>query len=254
MHQETTAGPRARWWRRFGATFEVLSVRDLRLLLTGQLVSLLGDQLFLVAIPFVLLTGRHDASRLGVVLLCLGVGRTVAMAAGGSLSDRFRRRLVMMYSDLVRLVLTALLAVVVLVASQPVLLIAALAAMLGLAQGVFLPSSYSIVPELVGEDRIVAANSIMSTQLNLSTMIGPAIGGVLVAGASPGVALLVDAATFGVSASSLALIRGVGPPSGRFRSQPPALPPTPRTPSPAPVARPPGRRPARRPTAPSYGT
>ena len=219
--RQTAAGPRTPWWRRFGATFEVLSVRDLRLLWTGQLISLLGDQMFLVAMPFVLLTGGHDASRLGVVLLCLGVGRTVAMAAGGSLSDRFRRRLVMLYSDMVRLVLTALLAVVVLFENQPLLVIAALAAMLGLAQGVFLPSSYSIVPELVGEDRIVAANSIMSTQLNLSTLIGPAIGGALVAGASPGVALLADAATFGVSASSLALIRG-RPATARAVSEPAA--------------------------------
>ncbi|HET9894649.1 MAG TPA: MFS transporter [Streptosporangiaceae bacterium] len=195
-------------WRRFGSTFEVLSITDLRRLWTGQLVSLIGDQLFLVAIPFVLLTGRHNADQLGVVLLCLGVGRTITMVIGGSLSDRFERRLVMMASDVARLLLTALLAVIVLTASRPTAEIAVLAGLLGLAQGLFLPSSFAIVPDLVDEDRVVAANSVISLQVNLATLVGPAIGGALVAGTSPGVALLADAATFGVSAWTLALIRG----------------------------------------------
>lgn len=194
--------------RGLATSFGVLTRRDFRLLSTGQLISLLGDQFFLVALPFVLLSGRHDAHRLGAVLLCLGVARAVAVAFGGGLSDRFRQRTVMLGTDLTRLVLMAVLAVVVLTAHVRLLVIAALAACLGLAQGVFLPSQYSIVPQLVPQEEIVAANSITTALANFSGLVGPAIGGLLVAGVSPGAALVIDAATFGVSALCLAFIRG----------------------------------------------
>jgi Major Facilitator Superfamily len=228
-HATTTSGLGSRRWPI--GPFAVLSQRDFRLLCCGQLVSLLGDQLFLVALPFVLLSGRHDARRLGVVLLCLGLARAVSVAFGGGLSDRFRQRMIMLYTDLARLVLTALLAVIVLATSQPLLAIAVLATGLGLAQGLFLPSSYSIVPQLVDDEHLVAANSVISAQTNASTLVGPALGGVIVAGASAGTALLIDAVTFGVSALSLALIRMRGRTRGGGKEGGPAVEDRPADPS-----------------------
>jgi predicted MFS family arabinose efflux permease len=184
-----------------------LAVRDFRLLVAGQFVSLVGDQCFLVALPFVVLAGGRSASALGALLAVVGGGRAMASLLGGVAGDRFPRRAVMLGSDLARLALTGVFGVLVLAGRPSWWLIAALTGLLALAEGVFLPSSYSIVPDLVPERMVVAANSVTAAQVQVAALIGPALGGVLVAAASTGDALLVDAGTFAVSAAALVAIR-----------------------------------------------
>lgn len=195
--------------RRHHGTYSALRHNDFRALFGGQLVSLIGDQLFLVAMPFLLASGHpHDATRLATVLVCLGVARAVAVLAGGAAADRMRRWRVMMGADLVRLSLTALLAALTITGLPPLLVICGLAVGLGLAEGAFLPSSYAIVPDLVPGDTVLSANALVSAQTTTAMLVGPLVAGLVVAGTGPAVALAVDAATFALSAGSLALIRG----------------------------------------------
>lgn len=195
------------WWRRLLRPAAVLSQRDFRLLVIGRLTSMLGDQMFLVAMPFVLLSGEHDARDLGLVLLSMGIARGVTVGIGGWIGDRYEKRLVMLRSDVARFVLSGLLALVIISPVQPLWVIMCLGVTIGLAQGIFLPSSFSIVPTIVDRKDIVAANAIVSSQQNLAVLLGPALGGLLVAGFAPGPVLLIDACTFLVSAACLYLIR-----------------------------------------------
>lgn len=213
----------ASWWRRLLRPAAVLSQRNFRLLVIGRLTSMLGDQMFLVAMPFVLLTGEHDARDLGLVLLSMGIARGITVAFGGWIGDRYEKRLVMLRSDAVRFVLSGLLALVVISPVQPLWVIMSLAVTIGLAQGIFLPSSFSIVPTIVDRKDIVAANAVVSSQQNLAVLLGPALGGLLVAGFAPGPVLLIDACTFLVSAACLYLI-------GPSRADPTPEPDTPGTP------------------------
>jgi predicted MFS family arabinose efflux permease len=155
----------------------------------------------------VLLAGEHDARDLGLVLLSMGIARGITVGFGGWIGDRYEKRLVMLRSDAVRFVLSCLLAVVVISPVQSLWVIMCLAVAIGLAQGIFLPSSFSIVPTLVDRKDIVAANAIVASQQNLAVLLGPALGGLLVAGLAPGPVLLIDACTFLVSAACLYLIR-----------------------------------------------
>src|SRR5512132_13768 len=91
----------------------VLSLRDFRLLFTGAATSLLGDQFALVATPWLTLKLTGDPLALGIVLALEGFPRAVFMLLGGAITDRFSPRLIMLISDIVRLLLTALMAVVV---------------------------------------------------------------------------------------------------------------------------------------------
>jgi MFS family permease len=90
---------------------------------------------------------------------------------------------------------------------------------LGAGAGLFMPGSFAIVPALLGGDDLQAGNALVSGGTQLATLIGPAIGGAVVALAGPAPAFAVDAASFAVSALTLAGLRAVS--AGRPRSQRP---------------------------------
>ena len=90
--------------------FSALSTRDYRLLWIGQGISHLGDQFHLIALPWLVLTLTHDPFQLGLVLALAGVPRAAVMLLGGAFADRHSPRLIMLISDLLRLVITAALA------------------------------------------------------------------------------------------------------------------------------------------------
>jgi MFS family permease len=82
-----------------------------------------------------------------------------------------------------------------------------LAIVIGAGEGLFLPASFSIVPSLLSGDDLGPGNALSSSGTQLATLIGPAVGGALVAIAGPSFAFTLDAATFAVSALTLYAIR-----------------------------------------------
>lgn len=86
----------------------VMSLRDFRLLFAGAATSLLGDQFALIATPWLVLKLTGDPLALGLVLALGGIPRAVFMLVGGAITDRFSPRFMMLISDIVRLILTAL--------------------------------------------------------------------------------------------------------------------------------------------------
>ncbi|MBE3033094.1 MAG: MFS transporter, partial [Actinobacteria bacterium] len=83
----------------------VLRIRDFRLLFSGEGVSLLGDQFYFIALPWLVLQLSASTMVLGVVLALQGVPRAAFMLVGGAVSDRFSPRRVMIGSNVVRLAL-----------------------------------------------------------------------------------------------------------------------------------------------------
>src|SRR4051794_5837214 len=84
-----------------------LRVRDFRLLWVGQSVSMLGDQFYLIALPWLVLQITGSPLALGTVLALASVPRALFMLIGGALVDRFSPRNVMFLSNLVRMILVA---------------------------------------------------------------------------------------------------------------------------------------------------
>jgi MFS family permease len=119
--------------------------------------------------------------------------------AAASLVDRLPRRRLLIGSDLVRF---AVFAALPLAGSAAV--IVALAAVAGFATGFFRPALYAGLPNLVSDDELANANSILQTIENLTLAVGPILGGALVATTGPDPAYLINAATFLVSAALLA--------------------------------------------------
>src|SRR5258708_31668447 len=91
-----------------------LSVRNFRLLWIGEGISLLGDQFYMIALPWLVLQLTGSGLALGTVLALAGIPRAVFMLVGGAFVDRFSPRAVIMTSNFARLPLVGLLSPLVL--------------------------------------------------------------------------------------------------------------------------------------------
>jgi len=183
-----------------------LRVPAFRLLAAGQFTSTAGDYCYAVALPWLVLSGHRSAAALGVVLACYGVPRALLTLPGGSLADRFGPRRVMLASDATRCGLAALFAALAAARVSSVAAIAPLAAALGACSALFLPASLTMMPTLIDRGGLTSANALYTGFVQAGSMLGPVIGGLLVAAAGPAPAFAVDAGSFLVSATCLSLI------------------------------------------------
>jgi MFS family permease len=195
---------------------------NFRLLWLGQGTSLLGDQCYLIALPWLVLKLTGDPLALGTVLALAGLPRALFMLVGGAVTDRFSPRRIMILSDVIRLVLTALLAVLVLTALVQVWMLYVLALLFGMVSGFFLPASNTIMPQLVEKERLQSANALFQGTAQFSVFVGPALAGGVIALISGNtqatkaatlemrglaVAFGIDALTFLISVVTLWLLR-----------------------------------------------
>ena len=164
---------------------------------------------FAVALPWYLLAGRQGALLLGGVLAAYGVARTAFLSLGGHASDRWSPWTVMMAADSVRAVAVALVALVAATGTPDARLLIPAAALLGAGAGLFLPGSFAIIPALLPAPDLKAGNALSSGANQLIALLGPAIGGLLVAAYGPTPAFMVDAVSFLVSAGTLVGIRTI---------------------------------------------
>ncbi len=187
--------------------FTPLAERNFRYLWTGQAVSAAGDALSPIALAFATLQIAHSASALGLVLAAATTGRVVLLPVGGVWADRLPRQLVMLSSDSIRAVAMLTLAVVVLTGHAQLWMLIVPAVADGAASAFFLPASGALVPQTVSVTYLQQANALMGLTRSTTWVVGPAVSGLLVALAGPGWVFAIDAATFVVSALSLAMLR-----------------------------------------------
>jgi MFS family permease len=197
---------------------DVLRLRNFKLLWLGEAVSLIGDQFYLIALPWLVLQMTGDALAVGAVLALAGIPRAIFMLVGGALTDRFSPRVIMLVSNLLRLGLISLLAVLVIGGIIQLWMLYIFALLFGLADAFFYPAQSSIVPQIVAEKDLQTGNAIVQGTAQLSLFLGPVLAGgmiALFAGRASdtaslrgiGLALGVDAATFLISAVTLWFIR-----------------------------------------------
>jgi MFS family permease len=184
--------------------------REFRLLWVGMTVSLLGDGIFLVALPWQVYQLFDSATALSEVAIAMSIPHIVFLLIGGAISDRFDRRRVMMAADLVRGLAVAALGYLSLSGSLALWHMMVIAALFGAGTAFFGPAFDAIVPELVPPELLTQANSLdQFVRPAAWRMIGPALGGWIIAsfGDRAGGAFIVDAATFGASIFCLLRMR-----------------------------------------------
>jgi MFS family permease len=184
-----------------------LREREFRLLFAGRTVSLLGSAMAPVALAFAVLELTGSKTDLGLVLAARSLPQIVFLLVGGVWADRLSRHHVMVASNVVSGLSQAVLAGLLLTGTAEIPYLAALAAANGIAAAFFFPASTGIVPQTVPGRVLQSANSLLRLGLNGTSITGAALGGLLVAATSPGVAIAADAASYGLAALLLARMR-----------------------------------------------
>jgi MFS family permease len=179
---------------------DLLANRPLTRLLGGEFVSAIGDWLYIVALLVVIYAETGDPLILGIFGAVRTLPYIVLSVPAGIVADRVDRRLVLLVTDLARggcmLAMAA-----VLMLDGPVWVLISLSVLAACFSTFFYPAIGAYIPNLVKDERQLGpANSAWASLDNLGFVVGPVLGGLLVAAGGTTLAFLINAVTFGVIA------------------------------------------------------
>jgi Major Facilitator Superfamily len=193
----------------------VLRAADFRRFYVGYSVSWLGTSMSNVAVTFAVLDSGGNAADLGSVFAAQVVPQVLLMLGGGVVADRFGRRAVMLAGDAARLAAQACLAAVLFAGRPPIWLFVVLAALLGSGEAFFTPALGGLTVEIAPREFLSDANALLGLAQSVTSVLGPALAGVLISVTSPAPVVAIDAGSYGVSALALSLLRVPATAAGR---------------------------------------
>jgi MFS family permease len=184
-----------------------LRLRDFALLWTGMAISMVGDGVYFVAIAWQVYEISNRPSALALVGVAWSLPQVLLMLLSGALADRFNRRRLMIAGDVIRCAAIATIGALSITGRLTVPLVIGLVVVYGAGQAIFQPSFSAIVPTIVPGDLLVEANSLAQFVRPFSMMLlGPLIGGLLIAAFGTGWAFVFDGGTFAFSALMILLM------------------------------------------------
>lgn len=181
-----------------------LRLRGFRILWAGMTISLVGDGVTLIAIAWQVYQLSNVPTALGITMMAMSVPQILLLLFGGFVSDRFERCRVMLFADLVRGCALLVMGVLSIAGVLEIWHMAAIAAVYGAGNAFFGPAFDALVPDLVPDELLAQANSLDHFVRPVSArLVGPALGGWIIATVGVGWAFILDAASFAVSVACL---------------------------------------------------
>ncbi|AHD22711.1 enterobactin transporter EntS [Rhodococcus pyridinivorans] len=173
--------------------------REFRYLFTARVVSLFGLGFLIVAVPVQVYQLTGSTAQVAAVSAVIGVTTFGATFAGGVLADRYDRRNVIALARGTAGVAFALLAINAFLPEPQMWAIYVLAVVDGIAGGISSTALMAVTPSLIPRDKLAAAGALMALTADLGSMIGPALGGVVIAAGGVGVAYALAAFTTAIT-------------------------------------------------------
>ena len=198
----------------------ILRGRDFRRFWLGESISLIGDQITLIALPLVGVLALHaDAAEMGYLgAAALIPNLLFSLHAGAWLDRRGRRRQAMIATALARAALLATIPVAYWLGVLTMTQLYVVSFLIGTLSVLFFVAYSTLFVSLVPRDRYLEASSLLHGSRAFSFVAGPSIGGLLVQIFSAPGALIADAVSFLVSAFSLGSIHPTEPPTEEARA------------------------------------
>ena len=173
----------------------------------ARLVSMFGSAMAPIAIAFGVLEITGSAGSVGVVVASMAAAQVLFQLFAGALADRGSRKRMIIGGDLLGMASQGVIAASFLTGRVEVSVLCVLMAVNGIAISLIVPSLMGIVPQIVPEGKLQSANALLGMAQSGAMALGAAVAGLLVATVGAGVAIAIDAATFGVSAALVAGLR-----------------------------------------------
>jgi MFS family permease len=180
-------------WHAFSILYRYPAFRRLWI---GRSISLFGDAFTLIALPWLVWQSTGSGTATAGILLSLQLPAILTSLLIGSLIDRFQPRIIITVDNGLRALIIALIPILYWLGIRELGLLFLLTFLAGMLVPATEVGSRSILPDLIEDQDLEAANMLWSFSLNLSLIIGPAVAGLLVTYFGGPSVLLIDAATF----------------------------------------------------------
>jgi MFS family permease len=191
--------------------------RDFRMLWLGQLVSGVGRQVTVVALPFELWQLTHSSLSIGLLALVQLVPILVFALGGGAVADAVDRRRLLLVTQLALAGSSLCLALLALMPSPPIVALYVVAFFAAGTGAVDQPARSSAIPRLVPRSRLRAAIAVNSLSYQGVSVVGPAFAGLLIETTGLASAFAFDVLTFVAAIGALLVIAPIPPSAGAAR-------------------------------------
>lgn len=187
-----------------------LRQRNFAFLWFGQVISLIGDWVLFVALPFYVYSLTGSTLATGIMFIVQTIPSIFLGSVAGVFVDRWDRKRTMLIANLAQAI--TLVPLFIVHSQQWIWVVYIFAFVEATIAQFFDPAKSAIIPNLVDEEHLLAANSLNSMSQELTRLVGPLLGGLLLGLFGINSVIAVDAVSFLISASLIALI--VLPPKG----------------------------------------
>jgi MFS family permease len=173
-----------------------LRERNFRMLWAGSAISAVGDQFYLVALPWVVLQLTGSAVAVGTILMAVAIPRAALMLFGGALTDRISARRILMSTASARTLLVTVIGFLLWWHLLQLWQLYVLGFFFGVADAFAWPAATTLLPSVVKREQLVAANSVFQTTGQLTTIAAPAPAGLVIKALGTAWAFFIDAISF----------------------------------------------------------
>ncbi len=191
--------------------------RDYRLLWIGQAISVVGRMITAIVLPYQVYVLTGDILSVGALSLVQLFPILIFALGGGAVADAVDRRRLLLVTQLGLAACSLALAVIAFTPAPPIAAIFAVAAVAAGLGAIDQPARASAIPRLVPVERLPAAIGLNQLVFNGAAVIGPALGGIVLAVAGVGAAYLIDVVTFAAAIVALLMIAPIPPAPGAVR-------------------------------------
>jgi predicted MFS family arabinose efflux permease len=189
-----------------GSYLRALRVHDLRVLMGALTISAIGSWAYNVALVVFIYDQTHSPGWVAAASVGRFIPALVFSTYAGVVAERFERTRVLIGTDVLCAAYMTGMAIAM-ATTAPVVIVIVLAALTSTTGSAYQPATGALVPQVVDEDDLAAANGIEGAIDNLAILVGPAIAGVLLLGLAPASVVAVNAASFAVSAALVSRLR-----------------------------------------------
>jgi MFS family permease len=180
--------------------------RQFRFLFIGQLISLVGRQITVVAVPYQVYILTHSSLRVGLLGVVQLVPFIVFSLVAGTIADQVDRRRLLLLTQVLLALTSSLFVLGALWAHTPVLYLYAVAAAAAGISAIDQPARSATIPNLVSRKQLASAVSLNFALFQLGTVAGPAVGGLVIARVGLPIAYGIDVVTFGAAIAAVFLL------------------------------------------------
>lgn len=194
-NEDVHSGARNIW--SFGAkAFPALESRNYRIYFAGQLVSVIGTWMQIVAQGWLVLSLTGSAFMIGVIAACATTPSLIFSLFGGVIVDRYSRKSILFVTMGLNMLLATTLGIITVTGMVTVSMIGIIAFLMGTVNSLDAPARQAFIPEIVTKDQLASAIALNSSIFNAGRIIGPGLAGFLIAGFGTGGAFILNGITY----------------------------------------------------------